>query len=87
MASFVGNALALLFVHRILRHPFLSNDNISCHHHNFQGPGFSIVEDVAEVKKLLEKEIHMRKEAEEEVNKLKSQLGQSTDSGVYLLCE
>ncbi|MBA0583194.1 hypothetical protein Gorai_014063, partial [Gossypium raimondii] len=45
------------------------------------GPGSSIVEDVAEVKKLLEKEIHMRKEAQEEVNKLKSQLGQCPDSG------
>ncbi|PPD70385.1 hypothetical protein GOBAR_DD32731 [Gossypium barbadense] len=46
-----------------------------------RGPGSSIVEDVAEVKKLLEKEIHMRKEAQEEVNKLKSQLGQCPDSG------
>lgn len=60
-------------------------DNIFCLHHNFQGPGFSIVEDVAGVKKMLEKEIHMRKEAEEEVNKLKSQLGQCRDLGVYLL--
>ncbi|XP_007052030.2 PREDICTED: armadillo repeat-containing kinesin-like protein 2 isoform X1 [Theobroma cacao] len=48
---------------------------------NGKGPGFSIAEDVAEVKKLLEKEINMRKEAEEEVNKLKSQLRQCTDSG------
>ncbi|PPR81401.1 hypothetical protein GOBAR_AA39317 [Gossypium barbadense] len=48
---------------------------------NGEGPGSSIVEDVAEVKKLLEKEIHMRKEAQEEVNKLKSQLGQCPDSG------
>lgn len=60
--------------------------NLFCLHHNFQGPGFSIAEDVAEVKKLLEKEINMRKEAEEEVNKLKSQLRQCTDSGVCLLC-
>ncbi|TYJ21078.1 hypothetical protein E1A91_A08G039700v1 [Gossypium mustelinum] len=48
---------------------------------NGEGPVSSIVEDVAEVKKLLEKEIHMRKEAEDEVNKLKSQLGQCPDSG------
>ncbi|MBA0762534.1 hypothetical protein Gotri_012131, partial [Gossypium trilobum] len=48
---------------------------------NGEGPGSSIVEDVAEVKKLLEKEIHMRKESQEEVNKLKSQLGQYPDSG------
>ncbi|XWS32307.1 hypothetical protein CRYUN_Cryun23aG0148400 [Craigia yunnanensis] len=48
---------------------------------NGEGRGFSISEDVAEVKNMLEKEVHMRKEAEEEVNKLKSQLGQSTDSG------
>ncbi|KAK8487057.1 hypothetical protein V6N13_016273 [Hibiscus sabdariffa] len=48
---------------------------------NGEGPGFSVVDDVAEVKKLLDKEIHMRKEAEEEVNKLKSQLRQCTDSG------
>ncbi|KAB2002797.1 hypothetical protein ES319_D11G089400v1 [Gossypium barbadense] len=46
---------------------------------NWEGPGFS--EDIAEVKKLLEKEIHMRKEAEKEVNKLKSQLGQHMDAG------
>ncbi|MBA0741301.1 hypothetical protein Gogos_014465, partial [Gossypium gossypioides] len=46
---------------------------------NGEGPGFS--EDIAEVKKLLEKETHMRKEAEKEVNKLKSQLGQHMDAG------
>ncbi|XVF31815.1 hypothetical protein REPUB_Repub17cG0026000 [Reevesia pubescens] len=46
-----------------------------------QGPGFPTAEDVAEVKRLLEKEMHMRKEAEYEVNKLKSQLGQYPDSG------
>ncbi|KAA3475346.1 armadillo repeat-containing kinesin-like protein 2 isoform X1 [Gossypium australe] len=46
---------------------------------NAEGPGFS--EDIAEVKKLLEKETHMRKEAEKEVNKLKSQLGQHMDAG------
>ncbi|XWS77181.1 hypothetical protein CRYUN_Cryun01aG0239500 [Craigia yunnanensis] len=44
---------------------------------NGEGPGFSI----AEVKNMLEKEIHMRMEAEEEVNKLKSRLGQSSDPG------
>ncbi|KAE8672129.1 Armadillo repeat-containing kinesin-like protein 3 [Hibiscus syriacus] len=48
---------------------------------NGEGASFSVVDDVVEVKKLLEKEIHMRKEAEEEVNKLKSQLRQCTDSG------
>lgn len=48
---------------------------------NGEGPGFSVAEDVAEVKNMLEKEIHMRKEAEEEVKKLKSQLRRSTDSG------
>ncbi|KAE8697537.1 Armadillo repeat-containing kinesin-like protein 2 [Hibiscus syriacus] len=45
------------------------------------GPGSSIAEDIAEVKKLLEKETHTRKEAEKEVDKLKSQLGQCTDAG------
>ncbi|GMI66913.1 Arabidopsis thaliana KINESIN Ungrouped clade, gene B, armadillo repeat kinesin 2 [Hibiscus trionum] len=48
---------------------------------NGEGSGSSIAEDIAEVKKLLEKEAHMRKEAEKEVNKLKSQLGQCTDAG------
>ncbi|XVF79908.1 hypothetical protein PTKIN_Ptkin15bG0028400 [Pterospermum kingtungense] len=47
---------------------------------NGEGHDFSIVEDVTEVKRMLEKEIHMRKEAEEEVNKLKCQLGQCRDS-------
>ncbi|KAE8720856.1 Armadillo repeat-containing kinesin-like protein 2 [Hibiscus syriacus] len=46
-----------------------------------RGPSFSVVDDVAEVKKLLEKEIHMRKDAEEGVSKRKSQLRQCTDSG------
>ena len=66
---------------------YCGNIKLFCLHHNLQGCGFSISEDVAEVKNMLEKEVHMRKEAEEEVNKLKSQLGQSTDSGVYLLWE
>ncbi|OMP00581.1 Armadillo [Corchorus olitorius] len=47
----------------------------------FQGPSSSTSEDISELRKLLEEEIHMRKKAEEEVNKLKSQLGQCTDSG------
>ncbi|XP_022757110.1 kinesin-like protein KIN-UB [Durio zibethinus] len=54
---------------------------------NGERPGFSIAEDVADVKKLLEKEIHMRKEAEEEVIKFKSQLGQCTDSGAGEVAE
>ncbi|XVF33480.1 hypothetical protein REPUB_Repub17cG0172100 [Reevesia pubescens] len=54
---------------------------------NGEGPGFFNSEDVAVVKKLLEKEIRMRKEAEDEVNKLKSQLGQCTDSGAGGLAE
>ncbi|KAK8565889.1 hypothetical protein V6N13_020965 [Hibiscus sabdariffa] len=48
---------------------------------NGERPGSSIAEDIVEVKKLLEKETHMRKEAEKEVNKLKSQLGQGTEAG------
>ncbi|KAK9035945.1 hypothetical protein V6N11_077967 [Hibiscus sabdariffa] len=48
---------------------------------NGEGPGSSNAEDIAEVKKLLEKETHMRKEAEKEVIKLKSQLGQGTEAG------
>ncbi|KAL4362200.1 hypothetical protein GQ457_04G032320 [Hibiscus cannabinus] len=48
---------------------------------NGEGPGSSNAKDIAEVKKLLEKETHMRKEAEKEVIKLKSQLGQGTEAG------
>ncbi|XP_039042607.1 kinesin-like protein KIN-UB isoform X2 [Hibiscus syriacus] len=48
---------------------------------NGEGPGSSIGEDIGEVKKMLEKETHMRKEAEKEVDKLRSQLGQCTDAG------
>lgn len=46
-----------------------------------EGPGASAAEDVAEIRKLLQNEIHMRKAAEEELNKLKRQLGQYTESG------
>ncbi|XP_039069083.1 kinesin-like protein KIN-UB isoform X2 [Hibiscus syriacus] len=48
---------------------------------NGEGPGSSIGEDIAEVKKRLEKETFMRKEAEKEAVKLRSQLGQCTDAG------
>lgn len=51
----------------------------------FQGPEVIISEDTTELKKQLEKEIHGRKEAEEEVNKLRSQLRQFTEAGVCLL--
>ncbi|KAH9788253.1 kinesin-like protein KIN-UB [Citrus sinensis] len=44
-------------------------------------PGASAAEDIAEIRKLLQNEIHMRKTAEEELNKLKSRLGQYTESG------
>ncbi|KAL9430043.1 hypothetical protein AB3S75_025428 [Citrus x aurantiifolia] len=44
-------------------------------------PGASAAEDIAEIRKLLQNEIHMRKTAEEELNKLKSGLGQYTESG------
>ncbi|KAF8379334.1 hypothetical protein HHK36_028768 [Tetracentron sinense] len=40
------------------------------------GPVVSVSEEIAEVKKLLENEIHLRTAAEEEVNNLKSQLVQ-----------
>lgn len=39
-----------------------------------------ISEEVAEVKQLLQNEIHLRKAAEEEVNNLKIQLSQLTSS-------
>lgn len=48
-----------------------------------QEPGASAAEDIAEIRKLLQNEIHMRKTAEEELNKLKSRLGQYTESGVW----
>ncbi|GLT51906.1 hypothetical protein SLA2020_252800 [Shorea laevis] len=46
-----------------------------------EGPEVIISEDTTELKKQLEKEIHGRKEAEEEVNKLRSQLRQFTEAG------
>lgn len=50
-----------------------------------QGPGVSVAGEVAEIRKLLQNEIHMRKAAEEELNKLKSRLGQYALSGVWFL--
>ncbi|XVE73995.1 hypothetical protein DITRI_Ditri11bG0163500 [Diplodiscus trichospermus] len=49
-----------------------------------EGADFSVAEDIAQVKNMLEKEIQIRKKAEEEVNKLRIQLGLSRDSEVYL---
>ncbi|KAF3439967.1 hypothetical protein FNV43_RR18245 [Rhamnella rubrinervis] len=43
-----------------------------------QGPGYSASEDIVEVKKLLQKEINLRRMAEEEVKNLKNQQGQYT---------
>ncbi|KAJ4727102.1 Kinesin-like protein [Melia azedarach] len=48
---------------------------------NGEGPGVSVAGEVAEIRKLLQNEIHMRKAAEEELNKLKSRLGQYALSG------
>ncbi|CBI38866.3 hypothetical protein VitviT2T_023502 [Vitis vinifera] len=45
---------------------------------NGEGPGVSGAEELAEVKKLLQNEIHLRKAAEEEVDYLKNRLGQFT---------
>lgn len=47
-----------------------------------QGPGVSGAEELAEVKKLLQNEIHLRKAAEEEVDYLKNRLGQFTQPEV-----
>lgn len=44
----------------------------------------STAEEVAELKKLLGKEMSLRKAAEEEVNNLKSQLAQLKMSEVYI---
>ncbi|GLT84447.1 hypothetical protein SLE2022_026760 [Rubroshorea leprosula] len=46
-----------------------------------EGPEVIISEDTTELKKQLEKEIHGRNEAEEEANKLRSQLRQFTEAG------
>lgn len=48
------------------------------------GEGHEVIisEDTTEIKKMLEKEVRMRKEAEEEVKKLKSQLRQYSEAGV-----
>ncbi|PON35227.1 Kinesin-like protein [Parasponia andersonii] len=47
---------------------------------NGEGPGHSASEDIAEVQKLLRKEINLRKIAEEEVKNLKIQIGIYTPS-------
>lgn len=52
-----------------------------------QEPGTSSTEEVAELKKLLQNETCLRKAAEEEVSKLKSQLGQRTELGVCFSLE
>lgn len=49
-----------------------------------QDLGFSDSEEVAEFKRLLQNEIQLRKAAEEEVNKLKSQLGQFMQPAVWI---
>ncbi|XP_044491256.1 kinesin-like protein KIN-UB isoform X2 [Mangifera indica] len=48
---------------------------------NGEVPGVSVAEEVAEVRKMLQNEMYMRKAAEEELNKLKSQFGQYMQSG------
>lgn len=53
--------------------------------HILQVPGVSVAEEVAEVRKMLQNEMYMRKAAEEELNKLKSQFGQYMQSGVLFL--
>ncbi|EXB52669.1 Armadillo repeat-containing kinesin-like protein 2 [Morus notabilis] len=45
---------------------------------NGEGPGYPISEDIAEVKELLQKEMNLRKMAEEEVRNLKCQSGNYT---------
>lgn len=47
-----------------------------------QETGLSAAEDVAEIKKFLEKEIKLRKAAEEEVKNFKRQRGQDIQSEV-----
>ncbi|KAK1558863.1 hypothetical protein Q3G72_007531 [Acer saccharum] len=47
----------------------------------YNGEGPVVGEEIAEVRKLLQNEIHLRKTAEEELNKLKSKLGQYMQSG------
>ncbi|XP_031269693.1 kinesin-like protein KIN-UB isoform X2 [Pistacia vera] len=49
--------------------------------YNREVPGVSVAEEVAEVRKLLQNEMYMRKAAEEELNKLKSQFGKYMQSG------
>lgn len=50
-----------------------------------QGPGLSAAEEFVELKKLLEKEITLRKVAEEEVKNFKCQQGQDRQSEVWPL--
>ncbi|GLU00496.1 hypothetical protein SLE2022_178620 [Rubroshorea leprosula] len=53
-----------------------------CIHAKCIGEGLEVIisEDDSELKKLLEKEIHMKKEAEDEINKLRSQSRQYTEA-------
>lgn len=50
-----------------------------------QGHGVSDVDEVSEIKKLLQNEINLRKAAEEELGKLRGQLRLFTESGVWFL--
>lgn len=58
-----------------LEEKLVTNQKKCC---NGEGPGVSGAEELAEVKKLLQNEIHLRKAAEEEVDYLKNRLGQFT---------
>ncbi|KAM7277024.1 hypothetical protein ACFE04_018890 [Oxalis oulophora] len=49
--------------------------------YNGEAPGISSAEEISELKRLLENEVQLRKTSENEVNKLKNELAQFTQSG------
>lgn len=50
--------------------------------YTLQVPGVAVAEEVAEIRKLLQNEMYMRKTAEDALTKLRSQFGQYMQSAV-----